>query len=124
MMKLLKYLTIVLVLASFTGSADRHDDTDSRIDFHSIAEIASDSFISSPDHEFCLPRQISFANTQRVQSAPRRTSGLHKNNVQFAKAGKLMNSVHRYCIQNKTIIIHSSLAEPSHRLLCLCRLII
>lgn len=124
MVNLLKYLLFMLICTSFSGSVDEHGDADFRLDIHQIAQISPDSCISSPDQKFCLPRQISFANTQRVQNAPRRTSGLQKNNVQFAKAGKVINPVLRYCIQNQTLIIHSSQIEPSHRLLALCRLII
>ena len=111
MKKLLKYILPVILFAAFWSSADGSasplqekasaDMTVSTASFH--AEI------SAEESEFCLPRQVSFANSQRVQSTARRTCGAQRNNFEFTKSGKVFNAGVRYFVQKKSIIIHSTL---------------
>ena len=124
--KLFKYLLPVLAAVVFWNCAENPANpvSDESVADISLIEVACQSSLSSTDHEFCPPRQVSFANAQRVQNAPRRTSGVQRSNLEFTKSGKVINAVLRYFIQRKSVIIHSSLIEPSHRLLCLCKLII
>ena len=126
MLKILKYLLPLLVTVVFFGNADRDSyiETDDISNLLCINAEASHSSIDASESELCLPRQVSFGNAQRVQSAPRRTTGMQRNNLEFTKSGKVCNAGLRYVIQKKSIIIHSSLAEPSHILLCLGKLII
>lgn len=126
MKKLLKYLLPLIVTAVFCNLTDGHASVvaeDSVADF-CIDAAAAEANISAADSEICLPRPVSFANSHRVQNAPRRTAGAHRVNVEFTKSGKIVNADLRYFIQRKSIIVHSSLVEPSHKLLCLGRLII
>ena len=126
MKNLLKYLVLVFATALFWNCADK---SLSSVPGEGIPDMAAiegtvHTSISETDSELCLPRQISFANSYRAQSTVRRTNTAHRNNIEFAKAGKIVNPGLRYAIQTQSIIIHSSLMEPSHRLLCLGRLII
>lgn len=125
MKRLLKYLfPVIAVLAlwncmSTSVSADTEDTA-----VMSFEETVCQSAISESQSELCLPRQISVASCQRIQSGMRRTVGSGRNNIEFTKSGKIINADIRYFVQKKSIIIHSSLIEPSHRLLYLGKLII
>lgn len=126
MSRLLKYLFILLAGVVFLGNARVTDAEvkDNPSDWSLVADSALDYSISPSESEFCLPRTVSFANTQRVQSGARRTNSIQRNNLEFAKAGKVLNAGIRYFVQNQSVIVHSTLIEPSYRLLCLGRLII
>lgn len=126
MSRLVKYLFLLLVGVVLMGNA-RGAETDvveSLSDWCLTADYDIQSSISASESEFCLPRTASYANTQRVQSGARRTNTIQRNNLEFAKAGKVMNAGIRYLVQNQSVIVHSTLIEPSHRLLSLGRLII
>lgn len=127
MKKLLKYLIPLIIAAAFWNCADAKNElpvSEEAAACMHIGETSRQSDISEAQHEFCLPRQVSFGNTQRVQNAPRRTAGTHRNNLEFAKSGKVVNAGLRFFIQQKSIIVHSSLIEPAFRLLYLGKLII
>ena len=126
MKRLLKYLIPVIMAAIFWNCADNPasavpEDVSAGL---SVMASACQTGISSADMEFCLPSQVSFANSQRVQSAPRRTASTHRNGLEFAKSGKVFNACLKYSVQRRSIIVHSSMIEPSHRLLSLGKLII
>ena len=126
MKKLLKYLLFFLAAAVLWGEADKEM---SSVTAEDVADIVMEKAISGTDisqsaHEFSLPRQTSFANSQRAQSSVRRTNSVHRNNTEFAKSGKVVNAGLRYVTQTKSIIIHSSLIEPAHKLIYLGKLII
>lgn len=126
MKKLLKYLLFFLAAAVLWGEADKEMSSVTAEDFADIVmeKAISGTDISQSDHEFSLPRQTSFANSQRAQSSVRRTNSVHRNNTEFAKSGKVVNAGLRYVTQTKSIIIHSSLIEPAHKLIYLGKLII
>lgn len=123
----LKYLLLLVVVTVFWNcksdlvSVTVPEDTSSH---QAICVAVSGNIISSSESELCLPRQISYTNPYRVQTTARRTTSYNRTNVEFAKSGKIINSGLRYFIQRKTIIIHSSLIEPSVKLLYLGKLII
>ena len=126
MKRLLKYLLVLMVAAAFLGSADKSIP---EVAAQAIEDISFNSSeyttdLSPTDSEFNLPRQTSFANSQRVPSTVRRTNSVCRNNVEFAKSGKVINAGLVFFIQLQSLIIHSALAEPSHRLLYLGKLII
>ena len=123
---LLKYLIPVFlgVIIGWCVGECGSDSAETDLNTYTAVFSVSDSCISSPDQEFCLPRPVSFANTQRVQTGARRTNSINRNCIEFAKAGRVMNAGIRYFIQNKSVLVHSSLSEPSHRLLYLGKLII
>lgn len=126
MKKLLKYLLFFLAAAVLWGEADKEM---SLVTAEDVADMVLEKAISSmdlsqSDHQFSLPRQTSFANSQRAQSSVRRTNSVHRNNTEFAKSGKVVNAGLRYVTQTKSIILHSSLIEPAHKLIYLGKLII
>ena len=126
MKKLLKYLLFFLAAAVLWGVADKEM---SSVTAEAVADMVLEKAISSmdlsqSDHQFSLPRQTSFANSQRAQSSERRTNSVHRNNTEFAKSGKVVNAGLRYVTQTKSIIIHSSLIAPAHKLIYLGKLII
>ena len=126
MRKLLKYLIPLIVVVAFSGSTDDSAVEVSKtpsVDASAMLDI-SHSSISSSEAEICLPRQISSASTPRVQNGVRRINSIQRNNIEFTKAGKVINSGIRYLVQNRSIIISSSLSEPACRLISLGRLII
>ena len=126
MKKLLKHLLFFLAAAVLWGAADKEM---SSVTAEDVADMVLEKAISSmdlsqSDHQFSLPRQTSFANSQRAQSSVRRTNSVHRNNTEFAKSGKVVNAGLRYVTQTKSIILHSSLIEPAHKLIYLGKLII
>lgn len=126
MKKMLRYLLPVIMAAVFWNCADKSVSSVQEVAPADLSVMASacQTGISSTDMEFCLPSQVSFANSQRVQSAPRRTASTHRNGLEFAKSGKVFNACLKYSVQRRSIIVHSSMIEPSHRLLSLGKLII
>ncbi|MBR2162241.1 MAG: hypothetical protein IJ954_00005 [Bacteroidales bacterium] len=126
MRNLLKYVLVFIVTAVFWGRAEGHGSAisaNAETGFFSHL-ILSQQSISSPDTECCVPRQVSSASTTNIQSSARRTSYPNRSNIEFAKSGKIINADIRFFIQRKSIITHSTLIEPAHRLLYLGKLII
>lgn len=126
MKNLLKYLLFFLVAATFVNCTDKSvssvsDETEAGM---SLIESLNHTNISASDSELCIPRQEQIVNSQRIQSTTRRTNHVHRSSAVFAKSGKVMNAGLRYFVQQKSIIIHSTLMEPTHRLLSLGKLII
>ena len=126
MKRLMKYLLLFIVAATFWSSESNATSSHYAED---IADISFNGFVSqtsvsSPESQFNLPRQSSISSGPGVQGAIRRTQTAHRNNIEFTKSGKVFNAGLRYSVQLHSIIIHSTLVEPSRRLLCLGRLII
>lgn len=126
MKRLLEYLLLFIVAAVLWGSADNAVSAPS---FEDMEEMAfngsiSQTSVSSPESQCNLPRQTSIVSAPNVQNSARRTASSHRNNLEFAKSGKVINSGLRYFVQLQSVIVHSSLAEPGNMLLCLRRLII
>ena len=126
MKQFLKYLLLLVVAAVLWGSADDAVSAPSVQDIEEIVFNGSitPTSVSAQEHQCNLPRQTSIVNAPSVQNAARRTSTFQRNNLEFAKSGKVINSGLRYFIQLQAFIVHSSLAEPGNMLLCLRRLII
>ena len=124
-MKLLKYLLPIVVFAVFSYSTDA-SVPETMEDFlrEYAVEAASQDSVSPAETELCLPRQISVANTLRVQNTARRTNCSLRTSLEFAKSGKVINAGLRYFIQRSSIYRHSSMTEPSSILLSLGKLII
>ena len=125
MKRLLKYLLFFVVTAAFWGSEPAYSMIeDITADSSFVEDTSYHASISATESQLDLPRQISIVSAPSVQGAARRTSSIHRNNTEFAKAGKVIHAGLRYFIQLRSVIVHSSLMEPSHRLLYLGRLII
>ena len=126
MKQFLKYLLLLVVAAVLWGSADDAVSAPSVQDMEEIVFNGSitPTSVSAQEPQCNLPRQTSIVNAPSVQNAARRTSTFQRNNLEFTKSGKVINSGLRYFIQLQSVIVHSSLAEPGNMLLCLRRLII
>ena len=126
MKRLLEYLLLFIVAAVLWGSADNAVSAPSVAEVEDIAFNGSitQTSVSAPEHQCNLPRQTSIVSAPSVQNAARRTSTFQRNNLEFAKSGKVINSGQRYFILLQSVIVHSSLSEPGNMLLCLRRLII
>ena len=126
MKRLLKYLLLFVVSAAFYGCVGNPVYPASAEEFPATASFDSEyhSVFSPTDSRLSLPRQKSFASQQRVQSIGRRSNSTVRNCTEFAKSGKVINVELRYFVHLQLFIINSSHIEPSHRLLCLRKLII
>ena len=125
MKRWLKYLLPLVVLTLFWNCKDDSISTspDKASIVHAISETVCDNVIYASDSELCLPRQISHASPSRIQTTSRRTTSHCRVNIEFAKAGKIINPGIKYLTIN-TIIFRSALYEPASRLSALGRLII
>lgn len=126
MKNLLKYLILGIVALAFYHGAqgdvfanEKHRCLDIQHDL-SATGITS---ISSPESDFCIPRQVSSVNVTRLQDNGRRHETSHRQNV-VMKAGKTINAGVKYIVQKQSILVHSSFIRPSNRLLYIGRLII
>jgi hypothetical protein len=125
MWKILKYLLPLLVVAAICGStedrvADVHEDFMSEV---SLDAVGCQNSISETESDLCLPRQITSGTNTNVQNAVRRTNGAQRSSLEFAKAGKIINTGIKYLTTN-IILFRSALYEPASRLSALGRLII
>ena len=126
MRRWLKYLLPLMVAVAFWNCKDNLLSTVPE-EVHAtqaICDAVCDNIISTSESELCLPRQVSYTSSSRVQTTARRTTGYSRDNIEFTKSGKIINAGLRYFIQTKSILIHSSLVEPAHKLLYLGKLII
>ena len=128
MKKLLTYILPAFLFAVISYGAEGTVSDVSLEDFRMIEEsVLAQQFTvsdSTADSEFCLPRQISTANTLRAHSSVKRTSGAYRINTEFIASGKVINASQRFYVQIKSIITQSSLADPAYWLLKLGKLII
>lgn len=125
MWKTLKYLLPLLVVAVLCGGtgervADVHEDFMSEA---SLDALGCQNSISETESDLCLPRQITSGTNTNVQNAVRRTNSAQRSCLEFAKAGKIINTGIKYLTTN-IILFRSALYEPASRLSALGRLII
>ena len=127
MKNLLKYLFLSLVTLAFHMGAKAdlfaHEDVQ-EYDYASAYTTSLDVSITSPKTDICIPRQVSTVTVPRLQSNSNRHESSHRQNHEVVKSGKTINSILRYVVQKKSLILHSSLMEPPNKLVSLCMLII
>lgn len=127
MKNLLKYLLLSIVALAFHMGAKAdlfaHEDVQ-EYDCASGYTASLNVSITAPTTDICIPRQVSTVTVPRLQSNSNRHETGHRQNYEVVKSGKTINSCLRYCVQKKSLIIHSSLMEPANKLVSLCRLII
>ena len=123
---LLKYILPVLVSLAFAGYGDAVSCGESVLSDMDVAlnESALSCDISESEPEPCLPRQITPTVNVTSHSNARRTDNQHRHGFEFVKSGKVINAGVRYFIQNRSVAFYSSIAEPSHRLIQMGKLII
>ena len=125
MWMILKYLLPLFVVAAICGGtedrvADVHEDFMSEV---SLDAVGCQNSISETESQLCLPRQITGCTNTNVQNTARRTTSVQRNSLEFAKAGKIINTGIKYLTTN-IILFRSALYEPASRLSALGRLII
>ena len=125
MWKILKYLLPLFIVAALCGGtqervADVYEDFMSEA---SLDAIGCQNSISETESDLCLPRQITSGTNTNVQNAVRRTNSAQRSSLEFAKAGKIINTGIKYLTTN-IILFRSALYEPASRLSALGRLII
>ena len=131
----LKYLLVSIVAqALYHVAGDFHvvAKATSTSNNELISSIAGSTF-STPDTDICAPRPessvtaprpASNVSSSRLQSNGRRHESSSRQNFEFVKSGKTINSGIRYVLQKQSIFSHSTLIEPASRLVCLCRFLI
>lgn len=126
MKNLLKYLLLSIIALAFYDSArGAYPCGQETVSANLPIEIIeADTYISSPDYALSVPRQVSFANSARLQSSSRRQDSTQRQNTECVKSGKVINSGIRFVALRQSLFSHSSLTEPSHTLTRLCRFII
>lgn len=124
MKRLLKYLFPAIMALVLWNCTDLSPAADEASPAASFKETAYQTAISKQESELCLPRQVSYANSHRVQSTARRTVGAGRSDIASVRSGRIINAGIRYTVQRNSILVHSALIEPANRLLCLGRLII
>ena len=126
MFRILKYILVIVIAAVVWNGADEavSDLTPEMLAEMSIDDVYCQTSISEHESDPLLPRQITSSSTHHVPVVVRKTGGVQKNNLEFTKSGKLINTGVRYFLQNQFIILRSSKADPGHLLHSLGRLII
>ena len=124
---LLKYLLLSIAALAFHMGAKAdlfaHEDVQ-HYDCSSAYTTSLNVSITTPKTDICIPRQVSTVTIPRLQSNSNRHETSHRQKHEVVKSGKTINSILRYVVQKKSLIIHSSLMEPANKLVSLCRLII
>ena len=127
MKNLLKYLLLSIVALAFylgaKGDLIAHEDIQD-YDCASTCSASLNVSITAPETDIYVPSQDSTVNVPRLQSNSSRHETSHRQNHEVVKSGKTINSILRYVVQKKSLIIHSTLMEPANKLVSLCRLII
>lgn len=128
MNRLLKYLFFLILIVVVSNTTVRDEDALSQETFVGNSQVEEESdyiTFASLDQLFSTTLPVSSSATARLQGGVKRpNNNVHKHNYTFLKAEKIIKTGIKYFIQNSTIIIHSALAEPAHRLIVLCKLII
>lgn len=126
MLKILKYLSVIIVAAAAWSGADSvaEDIPQELLNELSLEYVDCQAVVSEQGSEPCLPRQITTTSVHHVQAGLRKSNNVQKNKFEFVKSGKVMNAGIRFIIQNRSIILNSSRCEPGHILLSQGRFII
>lgn len=127
MNRLLKYLfSLILIVAVFSATIKEESlPEDASISNSQVEEVSDFTTLSSPDQLFCTSFPVSYSGPARLQSGVKRQNhNVHKHNYTYLNSVKIIKSGIKYYIQDSSIIIHSALTEPVHRLILLCKLII
>lgn len=126
MEKLLKYLIPIILLAvvvcgnigkldSFSDTSPTIGVTSEVISCYSDAVYDSDCLVQSP---------ITTSHSFRLQTTTKRTNNTCKNNFEFVKFGRIADCNITNLLQKKSITRYSSFIKPSHRMICLDKLLI
>lgn len=122
----LKNIIVTLCFLLFVGLGSiRHESSYPRCDEPATSEAVVDATdFNTPDAELCHLRTFHLEILQRVPSNTRRADTENRHNLTYIKAGKVINTGRYYTTYNLYKLRNSVLSEPSHRLICLGKLII
>ena len=122
----LKNIIITLCFLLFVGLGSiRHESSYPRCAEPATSEAVVDATdVNTPDAELCHQRTFHLDILQRVPTQTRRTDTENRHNLTYIKAGKIINTGRYYTTYNLYKLRNSVLSEPSHRLICLGKLII
>ena len=122
----LKNIIVTLCFLLFVGLGSiRHESSYPRCAEPATSEAVVDATdFNTPDAELCHQRTFHLEILQRVPSNTRRADTESKHNITYLKAGKVIHCGTSYYTYNHLKLRNSVLSEPSHRLICLGRLII
>ena len=122
----LKNIIVTLCFLLFVGLGSiRHESSYPRCDEPATSEAVVDATdFNTPDAKLCHQRTFHLEILQRVPSNTRRADTESKHNITYLKAGKVIHCGISYYTYNHLKLRNSVLSEPSHRLICLGRLII
>lgn len=122
-----KYLIAIIFIAIAFVSCGKDLDLESKENptETSTSELISPYLNSSNiDFDICFQRQVYSTTAFRVQSAAKRTSNANKNNLEFVKVGKIINTNILNLIHKKSLQQNISFIKPFHRMICLGKLVI
>lgn len=122
----LKYLLPIVVVVAFWNCTEEPATSASEVAVANefIQKSSFQTNLSESQPKPCLPRQTSITSAQVIQTYARKSSGIQRTHIVFAKSGKTVNTALRFTIQKSVIDSDSSLTEPGQRLHCLGKLII
>ena len=122
-----KYLTLFLCVAiAVIGHVNDTDNSVVKTLPSKVSTELSITHIDSATHssDITLSHQVSSPSTIQLQGAAKRTNNAHKNNFEFTKAGKHLNTCIGGYIHQHDLTFDSSSTRSILRLIRLGRLII
>lgn len=127
MKRFLKYLIfsiLAVALYKVSGESGVSSSVPEPFSGSSIESVELTTFLSEPQNDFCLPRQITYSSPARLKSGSRRTENVLRQNVQFVKSGSVVNPSVRLLVQHYSTTSFSSLSDPSARLVRMRKFVI
>lgn len=124
--RVLRYLCLFMVaVATMNCSADNSTE---------ITEVLSNTLNTEysaflyeapiSDLTICRPRQLSVVFAHRHYTSSKRQNSSHRNNCDFIKSGKVINTEIINFTLTSNLIVYSSFTKPASRLAALGKLII
>lgn len=124
--KLLRYLIPIMLLAVVIygnlGKLDSFSDTNPTDSVTS--EIGSCYSDAVSDSDRLIQSPMTSSHSFRLQTTTKRTNNTCKNNFEFVKLGRIADCNITNLLQKKSLIKYSSFIKPSHRMICLDKLLI
>lgn len=119
-------ITIILAALAFAGCSKDSDlkTKENPMDNTPTELVSTYLSLSCLDSDIYFQRQISSTTALRVQNATKRTSNANKNNLEFVKVGKIINTNILNLIHKKSLHQNISFIRPFHRMICLGKLVI
>ena len=122
----LKYILPILCLVLYVNSGIYRHTADA---IHTQLPATNEAVVDAPDTnkplaELCNQRTSHLETLLRIPSNTRRADTESRHNISYLKAGKIIHTGIYYTTYNHIKLRNAILSEPSHRLICLGKLII